>query len=274
MHCNCDQFVTCVTVDCGHTILTNLKNMSHCDQQMTCVTIVINLWRILQSWPICNICHCWLRMTYSSIFSVCYNYDQFATYVVAIIISLWCKSQLWSIHDNSMLQLWPICDICHCWLGWHFYQYAIYVTIMYDQFATYVAIIVTLRHVSQSWSIHDICDSCEQFMTSICNIFRDLNPFTIYVMMDNKWPFLGFTLLIEPYDDKAPTVHNPVLNFSCMDASIACRPIFERFQSVVITSGVWLFVIFNTKSFISPGTSYRPYLLWICIQKCWTLIQW
>uniref|UniRef100_A0A915LAG4 DNA 5'-3' helicase n=1 Tax=Romanomermis culicivorax TaxID=13658 RepID=A0A915LAG4_ROMCU len=48
---------------------------------------------------------------------------------------------------------------------------------------------------------------------------------------------LRFTLLIEPFDDKAPTVHNPVLNFSCMDASIAIKPIFERFQSVIITSG-------------------------------------
>ena len=30
---------------------------------------------------------------------------------------------------------------------------------------------------------------------------------------------------------------NPVMHFRCLDASIAIRPIFERFQSVVITSG-------------------------------------
>ncbi len=47
----------------------------------------------------------------------------------------------------------------------------------------------------------------------------------------------GFTLLVEPSDDKAPTVFNPVLHFRCLDASIAIRPVFERFQSVVITSG-------------------------------------
>eukprot|EP00095_Tigriopus_kingsejongensis_P006022 snap_masked-scaffold671_size114370-processed-gene-0.21 protein:Tk06022 transcript:snap_masked-scaffold671_size114370-processed-gene-0.21-mRNA-1 annotation:"tfiih basal transcription factor complex helicase subunit" len=47
----------------------------------------------------------------------------------------------------------------------------------------------------------------------------------------------GFTLIIEPSDDKAPTVFNPVLHFRCLDASIAIRPVFERFQSVVITSG-------------------------------------
>lgn len=65
----------------------------------------------------------------------------------------------------------------------------------------------------------------------------------------------GFTLLIEPFEARAPTVHNPILTLSCMDASIAIRPVFkvsalpikrplgdwdgelQRFQSVVITSG-------------------------------------
>ena len=47
----------------------------------------------------------------------------------------------------------------------------------------------------------------------------------------------GFTLIIEPSDDKTPNVINPVMHFRCLDSSIAIRPIFERFQSVVITSG-------------------------------------
>nr|XP_033810978.1 general transcription and DNA repair factor IIH helicase subunit XPD [Geotrypetes seraphini] len=47
----------------------------------------------------------------------------------------------------------------------------------------------------------------------------------------------GFTIIIEPFEDKTPTISNPILHFSCMDASIAIKPIFERFQSVVITSG-------------------------------------
>jgi len=47
----------------------------------------------------------------------------------------------------------------------------------------------------------------------------------------------GFTLIVEPSDDKAPTVFNPIMHFRCLDASIAIRPVFERFQSVVITSG-------------------------------------
>ncbi|NXP75355.1 ERCC2 helicase, partial [Ramphastos sulfuratus] len=47
----------------------------------------------------------------------------------------------------------------------------------------------------------------------------------------------GFTIIIEPFDDRTPTISNPVLHFSCMDASIAIQPVFERFQSVIITSG-------------------------------------
>lgn len=42
---------------------------------------------------------------------------------------------------------------------------------------------------------------------------------------------------MEPFDDKTPTVANPILHFSCLDSSIAIKPIFQRFQSVVITSG-------------------------------------
>lgn len=47
----------------------------------------------------------------------------------------------------------------------------------------------------------------------------------------------GFTIIIEPFEDKAPMIANPILYFSCMDASIAIKPVFDRFQSVVITSG-------------------------------------
>lgn len=50
--------------------------------------------------------------------------------------------------------------------------------------------------------------------------------------------FVGFVLIIEPFDDRTPTISNPILHFSCMDASIAIKPVFDRFQTVVITSGV------------------------------------
>ncbi|KAI4472011.1 dna repair dead helicase rad3/xp-d subfamily member [Holotrichia oblita] len=64
----------------------------------------------------------------------------------------------------------------------------------------------------------------------------------------------GFTIIVEPFDDKTPTVSirfcilgNAVnialkiqfdnLIFSCLDSSIAIKPVFDRFQSVIITSG-------------------------------------
>ena len=47
----------------------------------------------------------------------------------------------------------------------------------------------------------------------------------------------GFTILIEPFNDKTPTIIDPVLYFCCLDASIAIKPVFDRFQTVVITSG-------------------------------------
>ena len=50
--------------------------------------------------------------------------------------------------------------------------------------------------------------------------------------------FAGFVLIIEPFDDRTPTISNPIMHFSCLDASIAIKPVFDRFQSVVITSGV------------------------------------
>lgn len=47
----------------------------------------------------------------------------------------------------------------------------------------------------------------------------------------------GFSILIEPFDDRMPEVRDPILQLSCHDASIAIKPVFDRFQTVVITSG-------------------------------------
>ena len=47
----------------------------------------------------------------------------------------------------------------------------------------------------------------------------------------------GFMVLIEPYTDLNPTTLNPVMHLSCLDASIASKPVFQRFQSVILTSG-------------------------------------
>ncbi|KAH9729900.1 General transcription and DNA repair factor IIH helicase subunit XPD [Citrus sinensis] len=47
----------------------------------------------------------------------------------------------------------------------------------------------------------------------------------------------GFSIIIEPFDERMPHIPDPVLQLSCHDASLAVKPVFDRFQSVVITSG-------------------------------------
>lgn len=47
----------------------------------------------------------------------------------------------------------------------------------------------------------------------------------------------GFVLILEPFENESTQVANPILHFTCLDAAIAIKPVFDRFSSVVITSG-------------------------------------
>ncbi|KAF2753818.1 DNA repair helicase RAD3 [Pseudovirgaria hyperparasitica] len=47
----------------------------------------------------------------------------------------------------------------------------------------------------------------------------------------------GFVLILEPYESETAQVPNPILHFTCLDAAIAIKPVFDRFSSVIITSG-------------------------------------
>src|ERR1700722_14725154 len=47
----------------------------------------------------------------------------------------------------------------------------------------------------------------------------------------------GFLLFLEPFESDTATVPHPVLHFTCLDAALAIKPVFERFSSVIITSG-------------------------------------
>ncbi|XP_032819762.2 general transcription and DNA repair factor IIH helicase subunit XPD [Petromyzon marinus] len=81
-----------------------------------------------------------------------------------------------------------------------------------------------LRSLLRTLEIADIADFSP--LTLVCNFATLVSTYTN-----------GFTLIIEPFEDKTPTVLNPILRFSCMDASIAIKPVFSRFQTVIITSG-------------------------------------
>jgi len=47
----------------------------------------------------------------------------------------------------------------------------------------------------------------------------------------------GFALILEPYDERYPNIPDPVFQLTCLDASYAIAPVFDKFNSVFITSG-------------------------------------
>lgn len=47
----------------------------------------------------------------------------------------------------------------------------------------------------------------------------------------------SFAIVFEPVDDRLPNVPNPILQLACLDASLAMKPVFSRFHTVVLTSG-------------------------------------
>lgn len=48
--------------------------------------------------------------------------------------------------------------------------------------------------------------------------------------------FKGFVVIIEPYPEDQ-LLFDPLLQFYCLDASLATGPIFNKFRNVVLTSG-------------------------------------
>jgi len=47
----------------------------------------------------------------------------------------------------------------------------------------------------------------------------------------------GFIVIIEPFENDSDTIPNPIIHLCCLDSTIAIKPVFDRFSSVVITSG-------------------------------------
>lgn len=125
------------------------------------------------------------------------------------------------------------------------------------RFVEYLKTRLRVQHVVQespSIFLHDIQTKvcierkplrfCAERLSSLLRTMEvtDLTDFSSLILVTHLATLVstytnGFTIIVEPFDDKTPTVLNPVLHFSCMDSSIAMKPIFDRFQSVIITSG-------------------------------------
>jgi DNA excision repair protein ERCC-2 len=69
-----------------------------------------------------------------------------------------------------------------------------------------------LRSLIRTLEVSDITDFTP--LTLLCNFATLVSTYT-----------KGFTLIIEPFDDRTPTISNPILDLSCMDASIAIKPV-------------------------------------------------
>lgn len=47
----------------------------------------------------------------------------------------------------------------------------------------------------------------------------------------------GFSVVVEPQGSVITGIREPLLQLTCLDASLAMKPVFERFRSIIITSG-------------------------------------
>lgn len=65
------------------------------------------------------------------------------------------------------------------------------------------------------------------------NALKDVATFATLVSTYEQ----GFQLILEPFETEGSSVPNPILHFTCLDASIAMKPVFDRFSSVIITLG-------------------------------------
>lgn len=47
--------------------------------------------------------------------------------------------------------------------------------------------------------------------------------------------YKGFVVIVEPYPEEM--IFDPLIQFYCLDASIAVKPVFDKFSNVILTSG-------------------------------------
>lgn len=48
---------------------------------------------------------------------------------------------------------------------------------------------------------------------------------------------VGYMVVLEPYNSLTPDIVDPIMQLACLDASLAIKPVFQKFQSVILMSG-------------------------------------
>jgi DNA excision repair protein ERCC-2 len=61
-------------------------------------------------------------------------------------------------------------------------------------------------------------------------------------------------------------VYEPVLQLACLDASLAIKPVFERFASVVITSGTLSPIDLYPKLLVSADTQPTVHVVLLVVR--------
>ncbi|EZG56010.1 DNA repair helicase [Gregarina niphandrodes] len=89
-------------------------------------------------------------------------------------------------------------------------------------------------------------DTLQHFYERLKNLFislqvtdiREYMPLTkiadFCTLVSTYWK--GFVLITDPYPE-APGIYDPITQLCCVDSSLAMKPVLEKFQSVVLTSG-------------------------------------
>ncbi|KAG8688662.1 DNA-dependent ATPase of the nucleotide excision repair factor 4 complex, partial [Ceratobasidium sp. 423] len=88
--------------------------------------------------------------------------------------------------------------------------------------------------------LHVVAETPLSFLQHLKDItYIERRPLRLMnILLSKKLPTLRrFLLILEPFEGENTTVPNPIFHFTCLDPSLAIKPVFERFSSVVITSG-------------------------------------
>lgn len=65
--------------------------------------------------------------------------------------------------------------------------------------------------------------------------YRSINLVADFATLLSTY-FSGFTVIIEPYPEDN-LIYDPLMQFYCLDASLATKPLFAKYRNVILTSG-------------------------------------
>ena len=66
--------------------------------------------------------------------------------------------------------------------------------------------------------------------------FDSISKVTIFATLIGTYNE-GFQILIEAFDNRTPNIKDPILRLCCQDASIAIKPVIDKYRNIIITSG-------------------------------------